>query len=1075
MAFPQSILPITVELQINGTWTDVSTDARGTDGTSAITIQRGITSSGGMLADRGSCSLTLDNNSGKYSSRNPTSPYYGYLGRNTPLRVGVSYGTPWLDIPANSQFLASTPDAAVLDIAGDLDLRADVELPTWGDPSTAPTFTNLITKYGLSGQRSWFFGLNSEGVLVLYWSADGSTLLNATSTTPPPFSPRQRGSVRVTLDVDNGASGNTVAFYTSTTPGTAGPWTQLGSTVVQSGTTSIFNSTTAVEIGHATASNGATTARKIYAAEVRSGIGGTIVANPDFTSQTVGATSFNDTAPSPRTWTVSAGALSNTYRRFVGEVSSWPPQWDTGGKDVTTPITASGILQRIGQRKAPLQSTLRRRIPGIVGIQAYWPMEDGGSATQASSPIAGVSPARATGFTWASDSSLAGSMPLPQLAPPSTLFAKVPTFVAGDWQVEFVYKLDTLPASPTNLITVNLAGGTAAQVQFLIGVATAQVQALDASGTVLATGSVTPDHFTDGWGRLQIKTSTSGGTVNLFGEWLISGTATSVSIGMSYAGTPGGVSSVVGSWGSSFADLRMGHLAVFPETSPNLYDNADIGFDGETVAARLARVASEQSVPMSVAAHSADTELVGPQAQDTLLNVLQAAAQADEGPLHEAREFIGLRFRGRRSLEDQSSALDLPYVATPQALMAPLTPVDDDQGTLNDSTVTRTGGSSGRSTVTTGSLSTQDPPNGVGQYDESIALNLHTDDQTLQHASWRTYLGTWDEARFPQVNIELAKNPGLIPAVSRIDTGSRIRITAPLPSWLPPDAIDELVLGYTETMAQYSWRLSFACQPYGPYRLATTDDYTLGRAGTDSTTLTSNITSSATSLSATVNSGNLWSTDPGEAPWNIRVAGEVMRVDAVGSIVNGNPYLDTNATGWTAAGGTAVWSAAQLHPNNATGALFITPDGVSASGGANAATSASGTITAGNSYIACMWVYSPGGWSDLRPAVDWFTSGSTFLSTSLGSGFTVPAATWTFLTQTFVAPATAARASMRARHGGTPASTNTWYAWAIRLVPVTTSPSSPQTFQVTRSINTVVKAQTAGADIRLDQPAYVAL
>jgi hypothetical protein len=68
MAFPQSILPIAVELQINGVWTDVSADARGTDGTSAITIQRGITSSGGTVADRGTCSLTLDNNSGKYSS-----------------------------------------------------------------------------------------------------------------------------------------------------------------------------------------------------------------------------------------------------------------------------------------------------------------------------------------------------------------------------------------------------------------------------------------------------------------------------------------------------------------------------------------------------------------------------------------------------------------------------------------------------------------------------------------------------------------------------------------------------------------------------------------------------------------------------------------------------------------------------------------------------------------------------------------------------------------------------------------------------------------------------------------------
>jgi hypothetical protein len=541
-----------------------------------------------------------------------------------------------------------------------------------------------------------------------------------------------------------------------------------------------------------------------------------VVANPNLEAQTVGSASFTDTAPSPRTWTMSGtDAITNKFQRFTGEVSSWPPQWDTGGKDVTTPITASGILQRLGQRKAPLQSTLRRRLTTASGMIAYWPMEDGTGATQAASPLAGVSPMRTSGFTWGADGSLAGSAPLPQLSPPSSLVAQVPHLVTGDWQAEFVYKLDSLPAAPTVLMTVNVGSGTASQIQLLVGVASVQIQALDANGTVLASASATPDHFTDGWGRIQIKTATVGGVVYVYGLWLIVGTSTSLQVVTNYSGTPGGVSSVTGSWGSGFASLRIGHLAVYPYTSPNLYDNADRGFDGETSAARLARVATEQSIPMSVAAHAADTELVGAQTQDTVLNVVQGAAQADEGLLHEAREFLGMRYRGRRSLEGQASALDLPYVASPQALLAPLTPVEDDQGTVNDSTVTRTGGSFGRVTMPTGSLSTQDPPAGVGLYDESITLNLHSDDQPYYHAGWRTHLGTWDEARFPQVNIALEKNPALIPSACRIDTGSRIRITAPLPSWLPPDPIDNLVLGYTETIAQFSWRLAFACAPYG--------------------------------------------------------------------------------------------------------------------------------------------------------------------------------------------------------------------------------------------------------------------
>ena len=39
MAFPQSKLPITVELEINGVWTDISGDVRTQGGTDAIAIQ----------------------------------------------------------------------------------------------------------------------------------------------------------------------------------------------------------------------------------------------------------------------------------------------------------------------------------------------------------------------------------------------------------------------------------------------------------------------------------------------------------------------------------------------------------------------------------------------------------------------------------------------------------------------------------------------------------------------------------------------------------------------------------------------------------------------------------------------------------------------------------------------------------------------------------------------------------------------------------------------------------------------------------------------------------------------------
>ena len=53
-------------------------------------------------------------------------------------------------------------------------------------------------------------------------------------------------------------------------------------------------------------------------------------------------------------------------------------------------------------------------------------------------------------------------------------------------------------------------------------------------------------------------------------------------------------------------------------------------------------------------------------------------------------------------------------------------PVEDDQNLVNDVTVSRPGGSSYRYSVTTGNLSIQEPPAGVGRYDTSTELSVGT-------------------------------------------------------------------------------------------------------------------------------------------------------------------------------------------------------------------------------------------------------------------------------------------------------------------------------------------------------------
>jgi hypothetical protein len=87
MAFPQTPLNVQVWIRIDGVLTNITDDVRtGTEG--AITVKRGRADEGSR-SDVGEMTFVLNNRDGKYSPRNPTSPYYGKIGRNTYCQLRV--------------------------------------------------------------------------------------------------------------------------------------------------------------------------------------------------------------------------------------------------------------------------------------------------------------------------------------------------------------------------------------------------------------------------------------------------------------------------------------------------------------------------------------------------------------------------------------------------------------------------------------------------------------------------------------------------------------------------------------------------------------------------------------------------------------------------------------------------------------------------------------------------------------------------------------------------------------------------------------------------------------------------
>lgn len=918
MAFPSTPLDIRTELYLAGVWTDISADVYVRD-PKVIEVGR---RDQGARTDPGKLSLTINNRSGKYCPRNAMSPLYGLIGRNTRIRVSVPGTTRYLELPGTPEAFASTPDAAALDITGDLDLRWEGEANWYG-----PGARTLIGKWEPAGdQRSYLLRIQS-GLLTFSYSTAGTSSSFFFSQALPALPPH--AAVRVTFDADNGAGVRVVRFYWAET--LAGPWAEFADPATLAGTAPIFVGTAPLAVGPVdlTASPPRTPVEgRVYAAEVRSGINGTLVAAPDFQAQAVGAPGFTDSAG--RVWALTGAArITDRAERFVGEIAAWPQKWQPDGSDVWVPVAAAGILRRYGQGAKPLDSTLRRRIPSGNPI-AYWPMEEERDATRAYSPIKGVQPAAVTGLEFASADTLPSSRALPQLRSAATLSAIVPVHEATQWQVEFVYNADDkAPPAAGEFAEVISISTTGTIRRWWVGMRAGAVRlyGYDASGTAVVSTivGVNSDVF-HGWVRLQFWCQDqSGGMGYRLNFQDVGGDAGG--IGAVITASAGRVTAVTANWGPLTEGWSIGHLSVVPTPGSTLYTGSDLAYSGETAWARMLRLATEENIPMARIAGPLPTERVGPQRPETLVDLLQSAAEVDGGLLLESRTRLGLIYRDRSTLYTQDPALTLAYDAP--GLAAPLEPVDDDEATRNDITVSRTGGSSARAVLEEGRLSVQDPPDGIGLYDEAVTLALSDDVQAEPHAFWRLHLGTYDGARYPTVSVMLHKAPHLIPSVLRLREGDVIRLTG-LPPWVSHDDVDLIVQGYRETLELQKWDIDFNCSAGGPWNTAKADHPVYAKAGTDGCTLAAAATDTATTLDV-VSPGLPWTTNAAAMPIPLKLGGEEVTVTAAAAL--GDDFTRSVASGWGTSSGGQVWttaggSASDRSVDGARGVVTI-PTGVS--------------------------------------------------------------------------------------------------------------------------------------------------
>ncbi len=581
---------------------------------------------------------------------------------------------------------------------------------------------------------------------------------------------------------------------------------------------------------------------------------------------------------------------SGYVNRFTGTIDAFPPRWDYTGRYAVADITASGALRRMSLLGSARSSAYRTMTSGYfvnASVVGYWPCEDDRNATSIASGIGGASAVIVGDVDLASDSSINGSAALPKLTTTGAIVATLPAYTADNWTGRFVFSMPTEPAGTTVLMAWNCYNPspfTHWRVVIAPGTpATLQLQALNAAGTnILGAGTTALFNYETYTERfdtqvfVEVNVAQNGAdidyTVTVTG---LGPRGTSVGVVGTYVG--GAVSQIAQMYTVAQAGvdgMTVGHMAF--SINDTLLGFAGIsadGYPGETTHSRWSRLGQELRLPWFIDFPEVDTAM-GVQPTDSIIGQIREIGDAGGVPIYDT---LGgyLLLPARSDRYNQTVALSLSFTGSQ---IQPPQPTDDDRYLRNDITVTRRGGSSVRRTKTTGPNSTA-----YGIYEAGQTLNVDLDSDLPARADWLLHLGVVDELRYPQVNVNLASRGMTTAKINdwlACVPGSRVQLTGPNLPGLAPDTIDLLVEGWQEVLrTPREWKVSLNCSPYGPWTVFEVEDDDLGRLETDGAYLLTGATAGATSLIVATESGPGWSTTA--EPYHWHIAGEKIRVDSM--------------------------------------------------------------------------------------------------------------------------------------------------------------------------------------------------
>lgn len=912
------------EMYIDDTWVDISTDVQVRDNSGEVAIKRGKSNEASNV-EPSTCEFELNNRDGQYSPRNPQSSYFGLIGRNTPVRVGLrnteiidtftrTETSTWGDSESGINYDTFGLGGSVVD--------ADWTVSSGQGIMSVPT-TNA---YRISAIADDITGPLSIHQAYLNLSVAATFNLAPADITGAALEPcniilRGQSSTdyymarvqvetdeSVTVDIRRETAGTVISGPVTISGLTYAPATAIRVRFEARGTT------LRVRVW-----NAALTEPTTWAIETTS----SLITNSGWAGIRSGVKTGNTNA-TPVLFKYDN--LEMTVFRFVGEISTFPQKWDTTGRDAWVPIEAANILRRLNQGNKGPSPGLKEYIKTTTAL-SYWPLDDKSESTQGVNLVKPNNKFNRSNDMLATGSSSFGSGNLGatmdaglSVSYSGANFGYMYGYAHGNASqtaiaLDFLYKSDQLGDTTFSIFTtrsdtgaidawkIELEGNNTGNDVFI----SALFDILpDSSSAVGLNSSAVLPAITDGLlHHVRFQLTQNGANVDYIGY--IDGV--SVVTG-STARTLGSVNyvSFVYPQNSAQTALAVGHIAVYENSNiPAIADvyTAASSHSGETAGDRFTRLCDENDVASVVLGTSSDSEAMGPQYPDNFLTVLAEISKTDIGQMYETRDFLALSYRLRTDLYNQDATVTIDFSAN--ELGKPLEPIDDDQLTRNDIFAQRREGSSYEAILESGVLSILEPPSGVGRYKDEQQVNPQYDNQLPDIASWLLSLGTIDAARFPTVTVNLHNpnvqaNSTLLAALLSADVGDKLVISEAFSVNIYDD-ISLIILGYREVFNKFKHTITFNCAPYSPYEVmvwgtdASTGDW---RWDTYASTLTSDINDGVGSMSVTSVAGEgtpltLWTTDAAAFPFDIYVGGERMTVTDITSATSPQTFTVTRS------------------------------------------------------------------------------------------------------------------------------------------------------------------------------------